>query len=124
MVHIGEAMHELPVTRSILDIVLRHAAAHAVVEVRAIDLVVGALSDLEAEWLQLYFDHLSRGTVAEGARLRVRRSPLRFSCDACATPFTAGRDELEDARCPVCGSRDATIASGAGYRVDSMEAYG
>lgn len=86
------------------------------------DLAIGALSDLEAEWLQTYFDHLSRGTPAEGARLRVHRSPLTFLCESCSAEFTATRDELETASCASCGSRDASIVSGTGYTVESMEA--
>ncbi|KPJ88307.1 MAG: hypothetical protein AMS18_13490 [Gemmatimonas sp. SG8_17] len=115
-------MHELPVTRSILGIVLKHAESNGVERVHTIDLSIGALSDLESEWLQDYFDHLSRGTVAEGAKLRVQRSSLKFRCEACAQEFTAAREELAGALCPGCGSRDAAVVGGTGYRVESMEA--
>ncbi len=115
-------MHELPVTRSILAIVLRHAEAQGVTKVRAIDLTIGALSDLEAEWLQSYFDALSRDTVAEGAELRVQRSPLTFRCEPCSSEYIATREELETAACPQCGSRDGSLVGGTGYTVESMEA--
>lgn len=115
-------MHELPVTRSILGIVLRHAEAQEVRKVLAVDLAIGALSDLEAEWLQSYFDHLSRGTVAEGAQLRVHRSSLVFTCEPCSSQYTATREELETAACPECGSRDGSLVGGTGYTVESMEA--
>jgi hydrogenase nickel incorporation protein HypA/HybF len=115
-------VHELPVTRSILNIVLRHAEANGVGKVMAIDLRVGALSDLEPQWLQSYFDHLSRGTVAEGADLRVHRSPLAFRCEGCSTEFQVHREALESACCPGCGSRDVTLVGGTGYMVESMEA--
>lgn len=114
-------MHELPVTRSILGIVLRHAEANQVGKIVSIHLSIGALSDLEAEWIQNYFDHLSRGTPAEGATLQVRRSPLTFRCALCAGEFTATREELATAKCPGCGSRDVSILSGTGYTVESME---
>jgi hydrogenase nickel incorporation protein HypA/HybF len=115
-------MHELPVTKSILEIVLRHAGAQWVTRVLTIDLAIGALSDLEAEWLQTYFDRLSKGTVAEGAKLRVHRSPLTFRCTPCLKEFTATREDLDTARCPDCGSRDGSIVGGTGYTVESMEA--
>jgi hydrogenase nickel incorporation protein HypA/HybF len=115
-------MHELPVTRSILDIVLRHAEAQGVQRVVTIQLMVGALSDLEPEWLQTYFDHLSRDTPAEGAKLLVARSPLTFLCEPCDAEYHATRAELESASCPRCGSREASLVSGTGYRVESMEA--
>lgn len=115
-------MHELPVTRSILGIVLRHAESQGVTRVLAVNLAISALSDLEAEWLQSYFDTLSKGTVAEGAKLRVRRSPITFRCDGCSGEFMAAREELDSATCPGCGSREASVVSGTGYTVDSMEA--
>ena len=115
-------MHELPVTRSILEIVLRHAAASEVERVSTIDLSIGALSDLEPEWIQSYFDHISQGTPAEGARLRVRRSPLTFRCASCSAAFDAARESLDRVACPDCGSGDASVVSGAGYTVEAMEA--
>ena len=115
-------MHELPVTKSILEIALRHAAANEVSRVSAIDLSIGALSDLEPEWLQTYFDHISRGTAAEGARLRVSRSPLTFRCASCRAEFDAAREDLDRIACPHCGSRDASIVGGTGYTVEAMEA--
>lgn len=115
-------MHELPVTKSILDIVLRHGEANGVTKVLAIDLSIGALSDLEPEWLQTYFDQLSEGTPAHGAQLRVQRSPLTFRCEVCSAAFTAAREELDTAVCPGCGAREATVVSGTGYYVESMEA--
>ncbi len=120
----AKPVHELPVTRSILGIVLRHAEAQDVAKVLAIDLAIGALSDLEAEWLQSYFDHLSRGTPAEGATLRVHRSPLIFRCEPCAQEYTATREELDTASCPRCGSRDGALVGGTGYTVESMEVEG
>jgi hydrogenase nickel incorporation protein HypA/HybF len=115
-------MHELPVTKSILGIVLRHAAANEVGRISAIDLRIGALSDLEPEWLQSYFDHISRGTPAEGARLRVCRSLLTFRCASCSAEFDTAREDLDRVVCPVCGSGDASVVAGTGYAVEAMEA--
>lgn len=42
-------MHELPITESILKIVLRHAATNDVRKIMTIHLRVGKLSDLEDE---------------------------------------------------------------------------
>jgi hydrogenase nickel incorporation protein HypA/HybF len=115
-------VHELPVTESILSIVLRHAETNGVERIIAIDLSIGALSDLEPEWIQTYFDHLSRDTPAQGAVLRVERSPLTFLCEPCSLEFTSTREELERAKCPSCGYKDASLIGGTGYTVESMEA--
>lgn len=115
-------MHELPVTKSILDIVLRHAESNGVQKVISIQLIIGALSDLEEEWLQSYFDHLSRGTVAEGAKLKVRRSSLTLFCRHCSSEFSVPRESLDNTQCPECGRDEAAVVSGTGYSVESMEA--
>ena len=77
-------MHELPVTEGILQIVLKHAEMNSVQQVMAIHLQIGKLSDLEDEWIQRYFDYLSKGTIAQ-AELKIERMPIMVQCTACAT---------------------------------------
>lgn len=77
-------MHELPVVESILNIVMKHAEMNQVQKIVSISLIVGELSDLEAEWMQHYFDFLSNDTLAEGARLKLP-TPLL----SCAVPSAA-----------------------------------
>ena len=75
-------MHELQVTERILDVVLKHAAGHDVSKIVVIHLRIGELSDLEDEWLQRYFDYLSKDTMAENARLAIEKaagSTCRFT---------------------------------------------
>lgn len=114
-------MHELPVTESILKIVLQHAPADGVSKIVRIFLDIGELSDLEDEWIQHYFDYLSKGTIAEKAGLVIHRIPITFQCDACANTFEIKRDELQDLRCPECGNRECKLVSGRGYYVKNME---
>jgi len=57
-------MHELPVMREVLRLVLKHAHKHRVEEVFAVQMRVGEMSDLEEEWMQRYFDHLAKGGPA------------------------------------------------------------
>ena len=77
-------MHELQVTKRILDIALGHADGHAVRRIAVIHLRIGALSDLEDEWLQRYFTYLSRGTLADEARLAIEWVPIVVRCSGCA----------------------------------------
>ena len=80
-------MHELSVTKSIFQIVLKHAVANNVHRVMSVNLEIGALSDLQDEWIQRYFDRLSCGTVVEGAKLRAIRVPAVFRCNRCQRQF-------------------------------------
>jgi hydrogenase nickel incorporation protein HypA/HybF len=115
------SMHELPITESILKIVLRHAKMNNVRKVVAIHLEVGKLSDLEDDWIQRYFDYLSKGTVAEGAKLRIERTPVVVRCDACSTSYEAEIARMGDLLCPACGGKGGTLLSGREYSIKEME---
>ena len=114
-------MHELAVTKSIFQIVRKHAEMGNVTRVIAVNLEIGALSDLQAEWLQRYFDHLSRGTIVEGAKLEVNRVPAVFRCNRCQRSFEINSLLNEDLSCTQCHSREVTLVSGREYTVKNME---
>ena len=114
-------MHELPITESILKIVLKHAEMNRVRKVTAIHLQVGKLSDLEDDWIQRYFDYLSRGTVAEGAKLKIERMPVVVRCDACSASYEMEIARIGDLVCPACGEKRGTLLSGREYTVKEME---
>jgi hydrogenase nickel incorporation protein HypA/HybF len=115
-------MHELPVIQSILDIVLNHARMNQVSKVRSIALAVGELSDLQDEWLQRYFDYISKGTLAEGARLVIERTPVVLKCGKCAKEVQVNPAGMKDIVCPECGNKEFTLVSGREYFIKSMEA--
>ena len=114
-------MHELPITESILNIVITYAEKNAVKKVVAINLQVGMLSDLEDEWIQRYFDHLSKDTVAEGARLKIERIPIRLQCNLCSTSYEVKKTNIGDTVCPGCGQKDGKLISGREYHIRDME---
>jgi hydrogenase nickel incorporation protein HypA/HybF len=117
----GVGMHELPVTERILDIVLKHASGRRIRKIVRIHLTIGGLSDLENEWIQRYFDYLSRGTLAENAELAIRRAPIVLRCPACAGNFEIRRDQLGEARCPTCAEARVELIAGREYLVENME---
>lgn len=114
-------MHELPITEGILKIVLKHAEINSARQVMAIHLQIGKLSDLEDEWIQRYFDYLSKGTVAEGAKLKIERMPIKVQCNACSASYEAEVAKLGDLACPACGERGGTLLSGREYYIKEME---
>jgi hydrogenase nickel incorporation protein HypA/HybF len=114
-------MHELPITESILKIVLTSAAKNNVRQVMAIHLQVGRLSDLEDEWIQRYFDYLSKGTVADGAKLKIERMPIKLQCNSCAAYYDVEITNIGDAVCPNCGQKNGKLISGREYYIKNME---
>jgi len=114
-------MHELPITEDILKVVLKHAQINRVQKVIAIHLQIGKLSDLEDEWIQRYFDYLSKGTLAEGAKLKIERMPIMMQCTNCSTSYEVKASKLGDIACPACGENGATLLSGREYYIKDME---
>ena len=87
----------------------------------AIHLRIGKLSDLEDEWIQRYFDYLSEGTPAEGAKLKIERTPVIVRCNSCKEPYEADVGHLKDLVCPACGESGVTLVSGREYYIKDME---
>lgn len=111
-------MHELPVTRSILKIVLEHAERANAVEVTDIHLSIGDFSSMLDESIQFYWGIISEGSIAEHATLHFHRIPAVLYCHQCETEFTPGPGEL---LCPTCHSPRVKVVSGDDFRVDSIE---
>jgi hydrogenase nickel incorporation protein HypA/HybF len=110
-------MHELPVTESILDIVLRHAEQAGATRVTQIDLVIGGFSSIVDDSVQFYFDILAKDTMAKDAKLVFSRVPGKLRCWDCQAEFTPnGRDFV----CPACGSVRVQVVAGREFRVESI----
>lgn len=115
-------MHELPVIDKVLKIALAHAQKNNVSQVLAIHLRVGNLSDLESEWMQRYFDYLSKGTMAEGARLKIEWMPAVLRCNLCGESYQLPGRFLGDPVCPKCDGKDSRLLSGKEYLITNLEA--
>jgi len=115
-------MHELPVINSILKVVLKHAVDNNVKKVVAVHLQVGELSDLEDKWMQQYFDYLAKGGIAEGALLKIERTPVVMKCGDCGFSYVVDLKEDKAMICPECGSKKNTLISGREYFVKNLEA--
>lgn len=114
-------MHELSVTKSIFSIVQRHALKFNVNRILSIKLEIGAQSDLEKEWIQRYFDYLSKGSIAEGAILIISRIPSEFKCNRCKQSFKVMSLRNVELFCPNCRSEEVVLTSGNTFLVKDME---
>jgi hydrogenase nickel incorporation protein HypA/HybF len=114
-------MHELSVTESILNIVVKHAATNQVEKVLSISLKIGELTDLVGECIQQYFDYLSKGTIAEGAILNIESSPVIFQCTDCKTMFPVSLKDSGKIVCSQCGGANAALFSGREFYIQHIE---
>ena len=111
-------MHEMAVTQSILDIVLKEAEKAGAGKVISVKLVIGELAGLVDDSIQFYFDFLTKDTAAEGACLNFQRIPAKMRCRACAEEFHSAPDEWV---CPKCDQWQAEVVSGKEFYIDSIE---
>ena len=111
-------MHELAVTESLLEIVIQFAEENQAQVVTDVALSIGALSSIIDDSVQFYWDHISQGTICEGALLHFTRPVARMSCQQCGYEFEMG-DELVP--CPRCASFDLRVVSGDEMTVDEIE---
>ena len=111
-------MHELAVTESLLAIVIQSAEENHAQKVTDITLSIGALSSIIDESVQFYWDHLSKGTIAEEATLHFNRIRASLRCLDCETEFTL-EDELTP--CPNCQGINLNIIAGEEFQVDYIE---
>jgi hydrogenase nickel incorporation protein HypA/HybF len=110
-------MHELAVTESLLEIALRHGRGAGSPVVTELHLVVGELSTIVDESVQFYWDIISAGTAAAGARLHFRRVPGRLACGACGQTYGPS----DGLACPACDSVDVAIIAGNEFYMESIE---
>lgn len=92
-------MHELADTEHILEVALQRARLAGAQRVTDLHLALGEFSSITEESLLFYWENLSRGTPAEGARLHFRRVPAEWTCLDCAHTFVL---DSKTAECPAC----------------------
>ena len=114
-------MHELPIVKEVLKTVLRVAQEEKASKILKVTLEVGDMHDLVDEWVKKYFVFASRGTVAEGARIEIRRLPVICRCKACEELFVAHFRRIDSVVCPVCHCDSFSFVSGDELRIEKVE---
>jgi hydrogenase nickel incorporation protein HypA/HybF len=111
-------MHELPITEIILEIAQRHAQQAGATRIADIYMAIGQLSSVIDDSIRFYWDMISEGTIAEGARLHFRRVPAEFTCQDCETNY---KPEGEDFACPQCGGANIKLVGGGEFQIEAIE---
>lgn len=111
----------MAVTEGILKVVLKHAEMSNARRVVSICLRIGELQNVVDEWLNRYFDYLSRGTIAEGAKFKIIHSPVISKCRNCEEVFKINIRELDNLNCPRCGGDKSILMSGREFFVEEIE---
>jgi hydrogenase nickel incorporation protein HypA/HybF len=111
-------MHEENATRAILNKAIQQAGEKHAGRISDVYIVMGAISRYSEEPVAMYWHELSKGTIAEGARLHIRKIEAELQCMAC---FTKYRPEGEEIQCPRCGSSGAKILAGEEFYMEALD---
>ncbi len=108
-------MHELALSRAIVDTVERHAEGRRVISVR---MRIGALRQVVADSLAFYFEIVSRRTPCEGARLEHELVTAQLACPTCGETWDPVQP-VPRFRCPSCGT-GGDVMRGDEFEVKSI----
>lgn len=111
-------MHEMSLAEGILQLVEETARREQAAQIKTIFVEIGRLSCVEPEALKFCFDSVSRGSMAEGARLEIIDIEGRARCSGCGE--NVSMQESYDA-CPLCGHHPLQALSGTEMRVKEIE---
>jgi hydrogenase nickel incorporation protein HypA/HybF len=99
-------------------IVLDQAQQAGASKVNSINLCIGSMTGVVGDSVRFYMEIISKGTIAEGAELKINDILARARCRQCLKEFEAGEDHWT---CPHCGSINIEITGGRELLVDSIE---
>ena len=107
-------MHELSITRSMLDQALAEAKKHGAKRINRVRLLLGEGGSVVPDCVRFYFDEMKKGTAAAEAELEFKSVPLRIRCPKCGREF-GGIEEMCD--CNAGGE----VVSGQELVIESID---
>ncbi len=110
-------MHELSIAQSLVEQVVAVAARERASAVLEITVVVGSLSGIEPEALELAFPLAAESTPAQGARLVIERKTATLTCRSCGR---VTEPDLALLVCGACGSLDVALSGGRDLQLRSV----
>jgi hydrogenase nickel incorporation protein HypA/HybF len=111
-------MHEFSISSEIVRTVLDTAEKNHGKKVLSIQLEIGELTLLNLEQVTFWMDELFKGSVAEGAKIKVRTIKARIRCKACGYEGQNSSDQKDlfqhfvPLSCPQCGASQIEIKRG------------
>jgi hydrogenase nickel incorporation protein HypA/HybF len=111
-------VHEVALCENVLKILAEQAAVQDFSRVKTVWLEIGELSCAEPEAMRFCFEAVTRGTLADSARLEIIRTPGRAWCMACSETVRVG---ARFDPCPRCGGQQLQVTTGGEMRVKELE---
>jgi len=111
-------MHEYAITENLIEIVSEELKKHNSKKLTTVNLVVGEISSIIPECIELYFEALVRNTELQDAKLKFETIPAELKCSSCGKLFKKTKNKLE---CPECGEIGVFTDKGKEFYIESIE---
>ncbi|MCL1972239.1 MAG: hydrogenase maturation nickel metallochaperone HypA [Endomicrobia bacterium] len=114
-------MHEHGIARDLWKVVLSEAQKNNLKKITKVTVVLGAASGIEQDMLNHSFvDHIfPESEIAKDAVIEYEVMPLTAQCNVCKAEIKPS--QMENIKCPYCGSCDIKIISGCEVYVKNIE---
>ncbi len=112
-------MHEMSIAVELLAQLQAVAAEHGVDRVDELTVRAGALRGVVPEALDIAFECVAEGTLAEGATVNLEIVPAEVRCRACGDTY---QPEPDSYLCGKCGQADVDVLSGNEILLTSVSA--
>ncbi len=111
-------MHEVGLMQNIMDTAIERAKLAGGHHIYEVEMRVGEASGLAPESLEMAFDVVKKGTIAEMAKLKLDRVATICYCSTCQIEFQPV-DLLYE--CPQCHQTNSEIRQGKEFEISSVE---
>ena len=121
-------MHVFSISNEIVRNVLDTAKKNGGQRVLSIQLEVGELALLNVEQVTFWIHELFKGTVAEGAKVKVKTIKARIQCESCGYKGGISLDRQDPFRhfipyaCPQCSSFQIKVEKGRECTLRNIQA--
>ena len=111
-------MHEMSLCEGVLQVLQDSAQKQGYTQVKTVWLEIGELSGVETEAMVFSFDVVTKGSLAENAKLEVINVPGEAWCMKCAKVVHVTRRFDE---CPDCSSYQLQVTGGDEMKIKELE---
>jgi hydrogenase nickel incorporation protein HypA/HybF len=121
-------MHEFSISSEIVRTVLDEVKKEKAKKVLSIQLEIGELTLLNSEQVVFWIRELWKGSVAEGAKVKVKIVKARIQCESCGFEGGMGSDQQDPFHhfipfgCPKCGSYEIKVKKGRECNLKTIQA--
>lgn len=113
-------MHELSLAVSVIETVLKAAKEHNAMKILEINLEIGDFTVVSEDPLRFALEITSKDTIAEDAKINIKRKPGRIRCKKCGYEGESPPIEedplqhllMSSLKCPKCGNTHTEIIGG------------